>query len=96
MTSIEVLRPYVDQKVAEYLGVEKVQKDDDGDIPIRQGSVAYFVRLLEGPSGPMLRVFSPLLRNVEKKPELLDRLNELNGSTPYVRLVGPRSWVHPL
>ena len=85
MTTIEMLRPYVAQKVAELLGIEKVKVDPDGDIPIRAGSAVSFARLLDGPTGPLFRVFSPFLLEVKQSPKLLDKLNELNTASPYVR-----------
>lgn len=85
MASIEMLRPYIEQKVAEVLEVEKVKADPQGDIPIRAGSSVCVARLLDGPSGPMLRVFSPLLKGVDEGAELMSRLNELNVRAPYVR-----------
>ena len=85
MTNAEMLRPYVQQKVQEFLGVEQLQVDADGDIPIRQGSSVSFARLLDGPTGPVFRVFSPLLSGITKSTELLERLNDLNAGAPYVR-----------
>lgn len=85
MANVEMLRPYVEQKVAELLGVEKVNVDDNGNIPIRSGSAVCFARLLEGPTGPMFRVFSPLLQGVKPTPALLERLNAMNADVPYVR-----------
>ena len=85
MANIEMLRPYVEQQVSQLLGVEKLQVDQDGDIPIRSGSSVTFARLLDGPTGPMFRVFSPLLLDIKGSPELLGKLNELNSGAPYVR-----------
>jgi len=81
----ESLRPYVLQAVASILGLTSVKADDDGDIPIRQGSAICFARLLDGPTGPLLRVFAPMLKNVAKSEALLERLNGLNASAPYLR-----------
>lgn len=85
MTSIEMIRPYVEKKIAEYLGIEAVKTDPGGDIPIRFGSTVCVVKLLEGPTGPMMRVFSPFIRGVPKSPALLEKLNEMNSAAPYVR-----------
>lgn len=85
MANVEMLRPYVEQKVAELLGVEKVNVDETGNIPIRSGSAVCFARLLEGPTGPMFRVFSPMLKGVKATPALLERLNTMNADVPYVR-----------
>jgi hypothetical protein len=40
MTRLEVLRPFVEQTVKEYLGVEELMVNEDGTIPIRAGSTA--------------------------------------------------------
>ena len=60
MATIEMIRPNVEQQVAKMLGIEKVKVDEDEDIPIVQGGLVTFVRLLDGPTGPMLRVFAPI------------------------------------
>src|SRR3954470_21850688 len=85
MANIEMLRPYVEQQISQIIGVEELRKDADGDIPIRSGSALTFARLLDGPTGPMFRVFSPLLGEVKKSNKLLERLNEINTASPYVK-----------
>lgn len=85
MATIEILRPYVEQRVAEFLGVEKLRVDVDGTIPIRAGSSVCFARLVDGPTGPMFRVFAHLLSEISSSPPLLERLNELNAEAPFVR-----------
>src|SRR5439155_9595077 len=61
VTPLDVLRPFVEQTVKEFLGVEELKVLDDGTIPIRSGSSAVNVRLLEGPAGghPLLQVCRP-------------------------------------
>jgi hypothetical protein len=85
MATLEMLRPYVEQKIAEVIGADSVKVDPDGDIPIRSGSAVCFARLIEGPTGPMFRVFSPMLRGIDGSPRLLERLNQLNVGVPYAR-----------
>ena len=86
MTRLEVLRPFVEQTVKEFL-VEELKVLDDGTIPIRAGSSAVNVRLLEGLAGghPLLQVSSPMLRGVKPSPELLEKLNEMNASFSFAR-----------
>ncbi len=72
MARIEIIRPYVEKVVAEYLGVEKLAVHDDGSIPVQIGSASYFVRLLDG-KPPMLQVYSPVVYEVPKSPELQPR-----------------------
>jgi T3SS (YopN, CesT) and YbjN peptide-binding chaperone 1 len=87
VTRLEVIRPFVEQTVKEFLGVEELKVMDDGTIPIRSGSSAVNVRLLEGPAGghPLLRVASPMLRGVAPSPELLAKLNEMNAAFSFAR-----------
>ena len=87
MTRLEVLRPFVEQTVKEFLGVEELKVLDDGTIPIRAGSSAVNVRLLEGLAGghPLLQVSSPMLRGVKPSPELLEKLNDMNASFSFAR-----------
>lgn len=65
------------QTLREELGFDTLEFDEDGDIPIRYGSVLLFVRV----SGdtPSVRIYAPVLRDIRKTPELLERLNELNS-----------------
>jgi hypothetical protein len=76
----------VEKAVAEYIGTkpDELTVNEDGSIPIRRGSTAYYVRLLDG-SPPMVQVYSTVLYEVPKSPELLDRLNEINAETMFAR-----------
>jgi len=87
VTRLEVIRPFVEQTVREFLGVEELKVMDDGTIPIRAGSSAVNVLLLEGPTGghPLLRVASPMLHSVTSSPELLTKLNEMNAAFSFAR-----------
>lgn len=86
MARLEVLRPFVEQTLAQYLGLEKVQVWDDGTIPIRAGSTVVNVRLMEGEGDkPLLQVYSPLLHDIERTPALLERLNEMNTQLAFTR-----------
>ena len=86
MARLDVIRPYVEKAVAEYIGArpDELVVNVDGSIPIRRGSTAYYVRLLEG-DPPMVQVYSTLLYEVAKSPELLDRLNEINAEAMFAR-----------
>ncbi len=86
MARLEVLRPFVEQTVAAYLGLEKVQVWDDGTIPIRAGSTVVNVRLVEGEGDkPLLQVYSPMLHDIERTPELLEKLNEMNTQMAFAK-----------
>jgi hypothetical protein len=87
VTRLEVLRPFVEQTVKEFLGVEELKVLDDGTIPIRAGSSAVNVRLLEGwpVATRSCRFRSPMLRGVKPSPELLEKLNDMNASFSFAR-----------
>lgn len=85
MATADMIRPFVEKAVAQTLGLEKVSVDEDGDIPVSDGTSVTFVRVLDGPVGPIVRFFSPMVSEVKKSPSLLERLNELNINVPYVQ-----------
>ena len=82
MTRLEVLRPFVEQTVKEFLGVEELKVLDDGTIPIRAGSSAVRRAIswrLDGGGLPALAVSSPMLPWGQALPELLEKLNEMDA-----------------
>jgi len=86
MARLDVIRPYVEKTVAEYIGAkpDELMVNQDGSIPIRRGTTAYYVRLMDG-APPMVQVYSTVLYEVPKSPELLDRLNEINAEAMFAR-----------
>ena len=86
MARLDIIKPYVEKAVAEYIGApaDELTINEDGSIPIRRGSTAYYVRLLDG-APPMVQVYATMLYEVPKSPELLDRLNEINAETMFAR-----------
>jgi Putative bacterial sensory transduction regulator len=87
VTRLEVLQPFIEKTVAEYLGVDDVHVWEDGTIPIRSGSTVVNVRLVQGEnaSHPILQVYCPLLSEVDSSPELLGKLNDVNANLTFVR-----------
>ncbi len=58
--------------------------DEDGDIPIRVGSALMFVRVIAG-KPPLVQVFSPIVRDVDQTPALLEALNDVNRQVLFGR-----------
>ena len=81
MTKADVIRPYVEKTLKELLGVEELLVWDDGTIPIRVGSAGVYVKLAQPNDRPLLHVYSPMLRGIERTPSLLEKLNEINAGT---------------
>jgi Putative bacterial sensory transduction regulator len=86
MARLDIIKPFVEKAVADYIGTkpDELTINEDGSIPIRRGSTAYYVRLLDG-TPPMVQIYSTVLYEVPKSPGLLDRLNEINSETMFAR-----------
>ncbi|MEP6476276.1 MAG: YbjN domain-containing protein [Actinomycetota bacterium] len=87
MTHLEILQPFVERTVGQYLGTTEVTVWKDGTIPIRSGSTIVNVRLLDGEDGsrPVLQVYCPMLSEIDASPELLTKLHEANADLTFVR-----------
>ncbi len=66
--------------------------DDDGDIPIREGSAIVFVRVAE--DGPYVELFSPILVGVRGSPLALERVSQLNRWVRFVSFGWDAGTVH--
>jgi hypothetical protein len=89
VTRAEVIRPFVEEAISGYLGIDRDELEvwEDGTIPIRAGSTAVSVRLDDGPGErSILQVFAPLVRDVHASPELFERLNEINAALSFARV----------
>lgn len=85
MPSVEILRPYVEKLLTEWLQVDNLVIDDDGDVPIRYGSVVYYVSLIDR-DPPLVRVWANILRGVKKNMKLLEAINEANTTLLQCRM----------
>jgi hypothetical protein len=52
---------------------------------IRSGTAVVYIRLIDA-EPPVLRLFSPVLRQVDRTPDLLSELNDLNARLSFLRL----------
>lgn len=84
-------RGRVEQLLKQTLGTQQLLADQFGNWPMRFGSAIYYVRLIEPPLlPPMVQVFSPVLGDVPKTPELLDAVNSINAQISFGRV----AWVN--
>jgi hypothetical protein len=81
--TVEELRKLVLKAIREGSGNADLEFAEDGDLLLRFGSAAVFVRVLDSP--PCVRMFSPVLEDVEADDRLLGRLNELNAECRLAR-----------
>jgi hypothetical protein len=70
------LEQRVDAYFKNLLEVEEVTRDSDGDIPIRWDDHMVFVRVASDPD--YVRVFSPVLHDLEPTAELMAAVNDIN------------------
>jgi hypothetical protein len=82
--TIKGLREVVLKAIRKASGNADLEFDGDGDLSLRFGSAVVVVRVLGDP--PYVRVFSPVLTNVEVDDRLVDRINELNSEVRNLRL----------
>jgi hypothetical protein len=86
----DALRAKVNRLVRDYVGDDTVPADLTTEpAAIRCGTAVVYLRLVASAVAterPVLRLFSPLLRNVERSPGLLEELNDLNGRLNFLRI----------
>jgi len=71
--------------VREFTGKVEVQADEQGDIgPIDFGTISAFARVVEG--NQYIRLYCPILQDIEVSSTLLTRLNELNCINGYMHV----------
>ncbi len=81
----DIARSHLETLIERLTGIEKAAPaDGGGDYFIKIENAGFFARV-DGDEVPVIRVFSVVAKDVEKKPELLESLNEINGSLSFVR-----------
>lgn len=85
MTRIEMTRAFVEKVVREWLEVSVLAVDSDGDIPVRHGSAAYYIRVVDSDPA-IVSIFSIVLRGVPSTAKLLRKLNDLNSKIAQAKI----------
>ncbi|GAA0742992.1 hypothetical protein Drose_36975 [Dactylosporangium roseum] len=86
MSIDDALRAKVHRLVTDYVGGQAVPPDlSTAPVAIRSGTAVLYLRLIAN-APPLVRIFSPLLRKIDRSPELLVELNELNGRLNFLRI----------
>jgi hypothetical protein len=80
----DIARSHLETLIERISGVEKATPDEQGNYFIKTESAGFFARV-DGDEVPVIRVFSVVARDVEKTPELLESLNDINGALSFVR-----------
>jgi hypothetical protein len=80
------LRARIRQLVGAYLDGQPVPADISTEpVAIRAGTAVVYVRLVDAEPA-VVRIFSPLLRRIDRTPDLLGELNDLNARLTFLRL----------
>lgn len=85
VTMDEAVRGRVLGLVSEYLDQPLTADLCTEPVAIRSGTAVVYLRLVDA-TPAVVRVFSPLLRGVDRTAELLVELNELNGRLSFLRM----------
>jgi hypothetical protein len=74
-------RPLLDDRVdaalREYLEIDEILRDEDGDRPVRSGDTMVFVRVVKDPG--FVAVFSPVLLGITRSTALVKAVNDMNN-----------------
>jgi hypothetical protein len=84
MARAELLWPYVEKTLREFLG-DNMKVVDERMVSIQHGSSAVLIRMLDSDE-PRLQVFSMMLQGVKESPELLDVLNGLTAGLAFAKV----------
>jgi len=85
MTRTEVIRPFIEKTLAQWLEADAVRPSDKGEYLFRRGSAEICVRIDEG-AQTAVSVYSVILRNVKKSARLLDVINAINADIDFARV----------
>lgn len=86
-------REHIEGIIKEQYGHLALQRDEDGDYWLRRHGQLIFGRLREDSTPIALEVFGVLLRDVELNAELLKEINQINVSSPFVKITHEDSHV---
>jgi hypothetical protein len=75
----EIIRPYLEKLIGQWLEVPVLATDDEGRYHVRVATSGFIVELVDF-EPTLVRVWSPVVVNVEKSLDLLETLNGLNRS----------------
>lgn len=78
------LNEWLESTLKRELKLDEIERDEDGDIPIRSGSAVVFIRAIDDES-PRIEIFAPLLEDFAMRPEVFEAVNAINRKTPFAK-----------
>jgi hypothetical protein len=80
----EIIRPYVERLIGQWLEAP-VESDDDGRYHVRVDTSGFIVEIIDF-EPTLVRMWSPVVIDIEQTPGLLDTLNGLNANGVSLRI----------
>jgi hypothetical protein len=80
----DIARSHLETLIERISGQEKAVPDQQGQYFVQTEGAGFFARV-DGDDVPVIRVFSVVAKEIEKSPELLESLNQINGALSFVR-----------
>ncbi|MCH9736873.1 MAG: YbjN domain-containing protein [Actinomycetia bacterium] len=78
------LDKWLEDTLKQEFELDAIERDEDGDIPIPNGSAVVFVRTADD-DPPRIEIFSPLLEDFTMRPEVYAAVNSINRKTPLAK-----------
>ncbi len=85
MTRSEVIRPFIEKTLSQWLEADEVRPNDKGEYLFRRGSAEVCVRIDEG-EPTRVSIYSVLVRDVKKSARLLEAINAINAEIDFARV----------
>ena len=82
--SANQLDEWLESTLKRELKLDKIERDDDGDIVLVSGSAVVYVTTSDDET-PWIGVFSPLLEDFAMRPEVYEAVNAINRNTPFAK-----------
>jgi len=81
---------HVETVIERVTGIDRATPDSDGDYQVLYRGGHYYVRIVEIGDQPIVRVYSPVIKDLEASPELFEAVNYINTRLNFCRcfLVG--------
>ena len=83
---VKQLDEWLEETLKREMGFDEIERDEDGDIPIRSGSTVVFVRASDE-DPPFIEVFAPLLLGFTLSPDVYEAVNSINLQVPLAKAV---------
>lgn len=82
---VDDLGTWLESTLKREFKVDKIERDEDGDIPIEWGSAVVFISTDD--EAPGISVFAPLIEDFAVRPEVYEAVNSINRKVPFAKCI---------